>query len=300
MEIFGYIAALGAATCWGASSVLAVGPLRSLGAVPFNTLRMVSVALLISLFLLVTGRWLVPDTRVLGILALSGFVGIFLGDTLLFWSIKTLGPRMGGLLFATNAPISFVLAIFLLNESYYWLNVAGVIAVSVGVFIAITARSKAGSHHWEQSFGNVGFGIAMGFGAALSQSISALIIFDTMRSGQDPIFATMVRVWVAVLFLFISMFIPAFSGGFSRYKQLNLSIAARVISSGVLGMGVGMSLLLWAFNMAPLGIVVILSATTPVIVLPILWLTTKQRPSAVSAMAALVVVIGTAMIFMAT
>lgn len=300
MELLGYLAALGAALSWAFSSVMSVGPLRALGPVPFNTFRMLSVALTITLFLWLTQRLVMPSMDVMFILALSGFVGIFLGDTLLFSSIKILGPRMGGLLFATNAPISFLLGIFILEESYYWLNVFGVIAVSVGVFVAIHARNKAGSHSWEQATGHVGLGMLMGLGAGLCQSISALIIFQTMRDGQDPVFATMVRVWIAFIFLFFSMMIPAFSGGFGRYKLLTGSIALRIIGSGVLGMGVGMSLLLWAFHVAPLGIVAILSATTPVVILPVLWVLTRQRPSVTSLVAAVAVVFGTSLIFMAS
>jgi drug/metabolite transporter (DMT)-like permease len=73
----------------------------------------------------------------------------------------------------------------------------------------------------------------------------------------------------------------------------------QTILSGLLGMAVGMSLLLYAVKLAPLGTVAILSATTPVMVLPALWLTTRRRPSAAAFVSATVVFLGTAMIFIA-
>jgi len=300
LEIIGYSAALGAAACWAIASLLSISPVRALGAIPFNALRMFVVASLLTVWLLVTQQWLWPDSNALRALVLSGFVGIFLGDTLLFVSIKILGPRMAGLLFATNAPISFALGLWILGESYYWLNLVGVISVTCGIFFAISARSKAGGHQWEQSLGHVGIGLITGFGAALCQSLGTLIVLDTMRAGQDPVFATMIRVWVAVVFLFISLFVPVLSGGFKRYKTLNIKMFLQIVSGGILAMAIGMSLLLWAINLAPMGIVAILSATTPVIVLPALWLTTGERPSNGSFFAALMVVAGTAMIFIAT
>lgn len=76
-------------------------------------------------------------------------------------------------------------------------------------------------------------------------------------------------------------------------------MVGQTILSGLLGMAVGMSLLLYAVKLAPLGTVAILSATTPVMVLPALWLTTRRRPSAAAFVSAIVVFLGTAMIFIA-
>lgn len=299
MELLGYSAALLAATLWSVTGLLATAPVRALGVIPFNALRMFSVAIVLSTWLIITQQWQWPDSDALMALILSGFVGIYLGDTLLFFSVKILGPRMAGLLFATNAPISFAFGVFILHESYYWLNLIGVCAVSVGVFIAILYRAKAGNHELEKTTGNVKLGIITGFGSALCQALGTLILFNTMRNGQDPVFASMIRISVATLFLFSSLFFPVFSGGFKSYIKLNKRIYSQVLLSGILGMGIGMSLLLWAVKVAPLGIVSILSATTPVMILPIIWIWTGQRPALPSFVAAAILVAGTSMIFIA-
>ncbi len=299
MEIVGYFAALGAASCWAFSSVLSVNPVRHLGPIAFNTLRMTIVAVTLTLWLLITGQWHWPEPNVLQLLLISGFIGIFLGDTLLFTSVKILGPRLPGLLFATNAPLTFIVSLFLFDESYQWMNLIGVFAVSTGVFIAISARSAAGKHQWETSVGHSGFGLAAGFGAALCQTGGALLVVEVLRNGQDPVFATTIRVWVAVIFLFFSLFFTKFSGGFVRYKGMGGRMILQVGISGILGMGIGMSLYLLSLSLAPVGIATILSATTPIIVLPVLWLLTRERPALRSLLAALLVVIGTNMIFLA-
>jgi drug/metabolite transporter (DMT)-like permease len=297
--IIGYISALAAALCWALSSLLAISPVRTLGAIPFNALRMTSVATLLGLWLLLSQRWHWPESDVLWTLMASGFIGIFLGDTLLFVSMRILGPRLAGLLFACNAPISFALGLWMLGESYYWLNLLGVAATTVGVFFAIASRTKTGGHQWEQSMGHVGLGLMAGLGAALCQSLGTLIVFDTLRAGQDPVFATLIRVAVAVVFLLLSLLVRGMSGSVLPYRALNPRMIGQTILSGLLGMAVGMSLLLYAVKLAPLGTVAILSATTPVMVLPALWLTTRRRPSAAAFVSATVVFLGTAMIFIA-
>lgn len=297
MELIGYLAALGAATCWAFGSLLSVGPVRLLGPIPFNALRMLMVASALTLALAVMGRLVVPNLQTGLTLALSGFVGIFLGDTLLFATVKILGPRLSGLLFACNAPMSFAIGAAFLGESYNWLNLLGVLGVMTGVFLAISSRGKAGSHAWEQAEGKVSLGLLFGLGAALCQSLGTVIVYDLMKSGQDPIFASMFRVWIAVICLFFSLSITRYFGGFAVFKRLTPRLVLQILVSGLVGMAIGMSLLLWAVNLAPLGIVSILSATTPVIVLPLLWIMTRQRPALPSFIAATVVVAGTALIF---
>lgn len=297
MQSLGYLAALGAASLWALSGLLTVGPVRQLGAISFNTFRMLCVALFLSIYLAITGLLKLPDNGLTITLVLSGFIGIYLGDTFLFGSVKRLGPRLAGLLFATNAPISFLIGLYWLEETYILINFIGVALVTSGVMLALAFRRNAGNHHWEQSVGKVGFGIAAGFIAAVCQSIGTFIAFDAMQAGTHPVLATAIRVWVAFGCLFLTILLSRGLKGFAVYKTLSLSVASRIIASGLLGMGIGMSLLLWAIKVAPVGIVATLSATTPIIMLPIVWFLTKERPHIASAWAAIAVVIGVSMVF---
>lgn len=298
MEYLGYLAALGAAASWACAGLLSVGPVRQLGPIPFNALRMLMVAALLTLWLAISGQWSWPQSDTLGVLMLSGFVGIFLGDTLLFTAVKILGPRMAGLLFAINAPLTFVIGVTVFNETYSLWNLIGVLGVIGGVFIAIASRANAGKHHWEQSVGHVGLGLLAGFGAATCQSLGVVLIANLLSGGQDPVFATMLRVWVAVACLFLTLWLmPRFSGGFQPYRALTPKLVGRLFLSGFMGMALGMSLYLTSVSLAPMGIVTILSATTPVILLPIVWLLTAERPHNRSLYAALLVVMGAALIF---
>lgn len=298
MEFIGYLAALGAAASWACAGLLSVGPVRKLGPIPFNALRMLLVAALLTAWLALSGRWQWPQPDALGILMLSGFIGIFLGDTLLFTAVKILGPRMAGLLFATNAPLTFIIGVTLFQEAYTLLSLIGVLAVICGVFIAIASRASAGQHHWEQSVGQVGLGLLAGFGAATCQSLGVVFIANLLSEGQDPVFATMLRVWVAAICLFLTLLLlPRFSGGFHRYRELQLRTVGRLFLSGFTGMALGMSLYLTAVSLAPLGMVTILSVTTPVILLPMVWLLTAERPKSRSVYAALLVVAGASLIF---
>jgi len=80
-------------------------------------------------------------------------------------------------------------------------------------------------------------------------------------------------------------------------NPLTWSIAAQTVGSGILAMGIGMTLLLFAFAGGKTGIVSTLSATSPAIVLPMLWFRTKERPAAGAWIGAGVVIGGMALLF---
>ncbi|WP_428243479.1 DMT family transporter [Gynuella sp.] len=295
----GYLLALGAATCWAIGSMLSTGPVRKFGAIHFNMLRMFIIACMLFGYVLITNSW---GQLVLGdvsILLVSGFTGIFLGDTLLFTSVKKLGPRLAGLLFATNAPMTFLVGFLLLGENHKVSNFVGVSLVFSGVLIALMFRdtNKDLNTSWDHQNDGWIWGVVAGLGAALFQSIGSLIAQPVIQKGFDPVFASAIRVSIG----FIALLVTASSRGplLQQYrdKQLNRRDVLHITASGIFGMGVGMTLLLTAMKFAPVGTVAILSATTPIILLPILWYITRKPPNIYSLSGALLVVIGTGLVF---
>src|SRR5262245_52597818 len=111
------LAALGAATCWAVTGMIAARPAGHLGALAFNRVRQIFVTGLFVLYAVATGAWHSVDTALVGPLMLSGFIGIFLGDTLLFAGLNRLGPRRSGILFALNAPSAAILGFVVLGET---------------------------------------------------------------------------------------------------------------------------------------------------------------------------------------
>lgn len=94
------LAALGAALCWAVMGVLSAGPATAVGPFAFGLYPQGMVAAVLALLGLATGRWGGMSEATVLQLVLSGMVGIFLGDNLLFLSLVRLGPRRTGALFA--------------------------------------------------------------------------------------------------------------------------------------------------------------------------------------------------------
>lgn len=290
------LAAVGAATCWAMTGLLAARPAGHLGALAFNRTRQLFVASLLGVYVLASGTWRELQPEVLSALLLSGFIGIFVGDTLLFTCLNRVGPRRSGILFALNAPIAALLGWAVLGEELSATTVTGIGLTLCGVLLAILfGKRKAQLHEWERVKGPLWLGVLLGLLAALSQAVGSLIARPVMASGIDPITASMLRVGVAALCLTALTMLPI--KAVRPNGPLTKSIFLQTALTGIIALAFGMTLLLFALSGGKIGIVSTLSATTPVIILPLLWLRTRELPAPGAWAGAALVVAGMALMF---
>jgi drug/metabolite transporter (DMT)-like permease len=80
-------------------------------------------------------------------------------------------------------------------------------------------------------------------------------------------------------------------------RAVSLRLFVLIATTALIGLLLGMTLFLYALQGAQTGIIATLSATSPVIILPLLWLRTGQRPSGKSWAGAVLAVAGLALIF---
>ncbi|KPB00742.1 DMT family transporter [Ahrensia marina] len=289
-------AAMLAALAWAFTSILSADPAKHLGAIAFNRWRMTMVFIALATWVTLFGSWSSITGETFWPLFWSGFIGIFLGDTVLFLTMNRMGPRRTAILFSMNAPMSVVLGYLFLDEALAPQTFLGVIITICGVILAIIfGKRKTQLHKWESVTGSLWVGILFGTLAALAQALGALIARPVMESGVDPVAASALRVGTASLGLLALMFLP-----YKNLKQTNpgtVSIWAQVALSGLLGMGLGMTLLLFALSGGKVGVITTLSATTPALLLPILWWRTKEAPALGAWIGAILVVLGSALIF---
>jgi drug/metabolite transporter (DMT)-like permease len=291
------IAALSTALCWAVTGLIGYIPSNHLGAFAYSWLRQASVAVLLAALVWFSGRWQFLDGRGLTLLFISGSIGVFLGDTLLFITMNRLGPRRAGLLFALNAPITVVLGWLVLGEHLTAAALIGIALTTFGVMLAIIFRKSAGSEHKAEQvrgtiLGSIGFGLL----AALCQSIGSIIMRPLMQSGIDPFLAAMFRVGTGAVCLTVLMMLPLQM--VKAKAPFNMRVTLLTLLAGFVAMGVGMTLLMFALAGGNTAIVSALSATSPALLLPILWFYTGQRPTTGAWVGAFCVVLGIGTIFL--
>lgn len=290
------LAAIGAAFCWALSSIMAPGPVAHLGAFAFTRIRMTMMLAPLAIWVAVAGSWTTISSEHLVAILLSGAIGIFVGDTALFMTMARLGPRRTSILFSTNAPMSVVLGWLFLNEALSGRELLGIALILCGVLLAIVfGKRRSQLHQWESVKGSLWAGVGLGLVAALSQAVGSLIARPVMEAGTDPIAVTLVRVAVAVACFYLAMAAPAQM--MRQQAPLNLPAALNTFVSGILAMAIGMSLLLYALSGGEVGIVTTLSATTPALLLPLIWIRTGERPAFAAWFGAALVIAGSWQLF---
>ncbi|MEI8326427.1 MAG: DMT family transporter [Betaproteobacteria bacterium] len=287
--------ALGAAACWALSSVTSVAPSRHLGAFAFARWRVLSVAVLMWTIVAFNGGWRTLCGPAGWPLVWSGLLGIFVGDAALFAAMNRLGPRRCGVLFATHAVFSAVLGLVWLGETMGAQAALGAALTLGGVMTAVLAgQHKDEDHAWERHRGHFGAGVALALLAALCQALGSFIAKPAMAAGVDPIAASALRATVAcgAHFLLLAL-------GVARVRArepVTVKVLAHTALNGLVGMGLGMSLVLLALRNGDVGMVAILSSVSPVLLLPLLWLHLGRAPAPGAWLGAVMTVAGTAAI----
>ena len=284
---------------WAFAVLIAVPCAGRLGSIAYGRWRLFFAMILLGMMGLVTGGFRTMSADDLMLLGLSGAVGLFIGDTAYYASMNRLGPRIAGILFATNAVFSAIAGIIFYGDTFTLRSALGTLLVFAGVITAIyfADGNKKADHAAGTEFTKTSVAAAVAFGliAGLCQSAGTAILKPMMSRGTDPVAASSIRMATGFLLHLLLLW-----SGFHLAKPLhsvNRRIVFLIIANTVLALGIGMTCCLKAIDNGNIGIAAVLSACQPVILVPLLWLFYKRKPVMTDWLSALLVTSGTAAIF---
>lgn len=291
------LAALLAAALWAASSLVAADPVRRIGGPRFTRLRMLWVSALLGVIVTITGEWSSLDGGDVGLVALSGIVGLLIGDIALFTAMAQLGPRRTSVVFTANAPLAAIGGVLLFDERFtVWSGTGAVLTVS-GILLAVVYGNRPGqTDTFEKLEGRLWVGVAWGALGAIGQAVGALAAKPVLDDGADTLAVAATRAIIATAAMWIVARPTDRFLGAERTGPVLPMDWVRLIVSGTFAMVIGMSLVLYALGNGDAGVTTILSATTPVLLLPALWAITKVRPLPAAWIGAGLSVLGTSLL----
>ncbi len=291
--------ALSAALSWAIGGLIAARPTRTLGGPRFTRIRMYWVSVLLAGVAWAAGGWGSVEATDWLPLAISGFIGLSIGDAALFTAFSRLGPRRTGILFAANAPMAAVLSAAFLGERFSVGALMGTALVFVGVALAIALGTRPGqSHTWEEVRGSLAVGVGFGLLGALGQAIGIVVADPVFDGGLDPWAGAAIRSIVGTVGLVVlAPWLERQRRARGEQVRLTARLVAVVFLSGTIGMAIGKTLVLAALTDGDAGVVSVLVSTAPVLQLPLIWLVTRERPAGGAWAGAALAAIGTALIF---
>lgn len=310
----GELAALGAAMCWVFTSLSFAAAGRRIGPVAVNLSRiLLALVILLASHRMVFGAWWPDlDATSMAYLALSGVIGLSIGDQFLFTALVDVGSRLATLLMTLAPPVAALLAWPILDEPLGWLAVLGIAVTVFGIgWVAIERpEGSQGSVHRHRVRGTI-FGLLAGVCQAIGLILAKLGIGHTrpeIASLVNPWTATLVRMAFAAAGICVLAGLTHLVLRRSKPEEVmavspeseHLRPPAKgygpavgfVVFGTVFGPVVGVWLSMVAVDLTDAGIAATLMAMSPVFILPFaVWLE-KERLSWRAVLGAAVAVAG--------
>ena len=268
-ETIGLLAATLAAMLWATATVLYASAGRSIPPIALNAAKGVAVTLLFGGVLLAGDalalqRLTQEPATVLLLLALSGVVGITVGDSGYFAAVNPLGPRRTSLLSLLAVPLTSFSGVAFLGEDMGGLDLLGIALTLGGVSWVVAERPKDQKKPVVAGYGlGVGFGLLAAVGQAAGATLNRAAL---LRSDLDPLATAFWRLGCATVLL-VPLAIVV--GDWRRAGRAPRSAWLVAAVAALLGTFGGIWLQQVAFDRADSGPVQALLSTTPVWILPI-------------------------------
>ncbi|KAF0654528.1 hypothetical protein L107_03476 [Cyanobium sp. Copco_Reservoir_LC18] len=293
-------AALAAAFCWAFSSLLWRRLPTSLSAARLNLLKnLLAVALLLPLALVLP--WQMAPRSLL-LLALSGVLGIALGDTLFFAALRRLGTRRTLTIDAGGPAVTSLAGVALLGEvprPAQWLGIA---LISLAVLLVVHQRAPrpdgpegvphgAGAGRDQAAADEIGVVLALG-ALACGSGGALLARAGLLAGGPAPLQAATLRLAAAALVMLPLLAGLPWSAHGPRPAGRRWPLA---LTATLLGTSAGIALQQTALAGLPGGLAVALLSTAPVMALPLAALE-GDRPGWRGALAAAAALAGVSLV----
>ena len=294
--MIGYVLAISAAAIWSGVALSATRMVRYFGSYNYNLLRLLGIIVIFSPYVFLRWEPLYFENSIFLAIFLSSVIGIIIGDTFLFICLKRLGPRRQALLFSMQIPFTIVLAEIFLQSLPSITELLGCALIFSGILIAIQFNRSIPNDDLENIQGNKYTGLLAGIGLALCQSIGIILMKPALGS-TDPIIVSYLRIIIAAIIMFGSLFFIKNNRLWEKMKDYKKTIFS--IFLGFMGMGVGMTMLIYALKFGNPGVISTLSSTMPIMIIPILWIITKNYAGHLAVIGAALTCLGAGIIFLA-
>lgn len=295
MPFLGEISALITALLWAFTSIIFTEASLRIGSVQLNINRLIAALTFLTITVFVFGLNYILSAEQYAFLAVSGIVGLAIGDGFLFKSFQTIGARFSMLIMALVPGITAILGYFFLHESLSLQTVIGMIVTVGGVSIVVLEKNNGNNARFKIT--KIGF--FYGFMGAVCQAGGLILAKEAFNVGEiNGFVATFIRIFTSVLVMLPFLLIIGRYKNPVRLYRHDLKSLALTIAGSIVGPFLGITFSLIAISNTKVGIASTLMATTPILLLPIIKILYKEKIPTVGIIGAVLAVLGVAILFL--
>ncbi|MFZ1731342.1 MAG: DMT family transporter [Bacteroidota bacterium] len=295
MLFVGELSALVTAFMWSGTSIVFSEATARVGSIQVNITRMI-----LALLFLVTTVWLLGLSYAMSAnqvmnLAISGIIGLVLGDSFLFRAFKEIGARISMLMMSLVPAMSAAMGLIFLGETLTPLGITGMVITMTGIALVVLERQPSTAPKYKVTTSGLIFALLGAFGQA------AGLIFAKFALNESPLHgmvATTIRIAAAVaLFLPAAILFRWYKNPFRIYAKDKKALAFTT-AGAVLGPYLGITFSLVAIAHTKIAIATTIMALPPIIMLPLVWVIYRERLTPRAIIGAVIAVAGVALLFL--
>ncbi len=295
--MIGELAALGAAISWTVSALFYRKALEEASPISANIIRLTLTGSILLLLLVFLGKLTVLTTLPLELVLLasaSGIIGLGLGDTLYFMSLKWIGVARAVPLTCIYPLFSVLWAVFLVGERITLAAVLGAVVIVLGILF-LGQDSQANTTYTRKAL-IVGMVIALATAAVWSVSITMMDVAVKESPDIDhALIINTIRVITVAAVLLASSPIIDRKLGFLKVRKRTV---VALIAGGIAALGVGWFFLSYSFTVTSQARAVPISSTTPLFSTLAGILLLRERVTAHNVFGSIMVVVGIFLLFL--
>jgi drug/metabolite transporter (DMT)-like permease len=294
MPLISLAAALGASLCWAVGYLIAHRPASQLGAFEFTRTQLISSFAVLTLIVTALNGWQSVNWMYWPSFATASLIGVVCNNLAITACLRRGGPRRMQVLSSMSAPFAALLGFLFLGETMSSRKLIGIGLAFGGLLLAILFGRRS-QHHTEPVQGSLAVVIALGLFAAMCSAVGLIALKPALLAGTHPLAATALRTGGGALVISVVALWPAKL--FETLTKRTPRVVLHAMLPGFIGYIAAVSLQLYALRSYEAGVVAVLSAMAPIMMLPIIWIMSGDRPPWSAWIGAILAVSGASVIF---
>lgn len=297
MPFVGELSALACAIIWSVTAFIYKEASGKMSSLQINAIRLITSSVyLIVLVFGFTGLSEMSATQFV-LLAVSGLVGLVLGDTFIFKSYELMSPRLTSLFLTVNPAMAAIIAFIWLGEGLSLTSVVGIGITISGIAIVLAEGASGEKLFSKISKRGILFCVFSTFFNAIQLTMTKEV-FQLGNGNIDALSVALIRICSATLLVYPVAFAMKKDLSIRKVVRREPAMTLKLAVASFFGTFIAIALSYVAVVKTEIGVAATLMSTTPILMIPVSRYLYKEKPTWHSIVGAVVAVGGVAILFM--